>query len=221
MTLVDIAKYALKDFPTSRECSGLVMACATLAHEYDIHTIAGLTIAPLGTLFKNWDEFNSGRMIFADWKKVYITAWKYSASKSDTPTKEVLESVGRAVVSSSVALKWMATVGGVVVLRPHVKLFGHIKNMTSFCLACVSLNDAYKKMEEERTTGSLKGKARWLSTLQITALSCSIFLTGIGGLDSYIGKEPFIDRGWQRVSPATFATVGIFVSSTKILKAII
>ena len=136
MTLGNIAEYALTQFPKSRDCSSLVVSLATLAREYDIHTIASLKIAPLGELFKNWSEFDSGRTILADWNNFYITARGCSASKSDITVKKVFESFGRAVVSSSVALKWIATVGGVVILSSHAKLFVHVKNMTSFCLTC-------------------------------------------------------------------------------------
>jgi hypothetical protein len=214
MTLGNIAKYALTQFPKSRDCSNLVVSLATLAREYDIHTIASLKIAPLGELFRNWSEFESGRTILADWSNFYIVACECSASKSDATVKKVFASFGRAVVSSSVALKWIATVGGVVVLSSHTKLFGHVKNMTSFCLACVSLNDAYAKVKKEK-------KITVISALDITATVCSLFLIGIGGLDSYIGKQPFIDKGLQRVSPATFATVAIFAGSIKIVKTIL
>ncbi|QVL57952.1 MAG: hypothetical protein KFB93_02410 [Simkaniaceae bacterium] len=224
MTIASGIKYTCTQLPESREWFRLVSGMVNTAQDYGIDTLFGATLGPIGKLAKGLDGAYYAKKSIEDIDVTILSVRNYDR----TNHKESLISIFNATVKITgdvcATLKVLGTIGGVVMLAPHAKSFGYVKNVCSVYSASVGVFKGvaiiWAEYHTDPTANAARRKNISLATVAVIGSMCSIWLNGMGGLDSYIGAATFAEKGMQRLQPWTFNAAVLTSNITGIAKNI-
>ncbi len=188
--MTNVIKYGLNQLPESREWFRLVNGAVNTLQDYGIENLSVLNIGPIGVLAKGIDGAYYGKKALEDIDAVIIAVKKFDGNNKKDTCITIFNATIKCAGDSFATLKWLGAIGGVVILAPHAKKFGHVKNICSVYSATIGIVSAGKTIWAQYNT-DLNGKGDRRKNVEaavtLTACLCSAWLNGMGGLGSWVG----------------------------------
>lgn len=215
-------KYTCTELPQSREWIRLVNGLVNTALDYEINTLFGAELGPIGKLAKGLDGAFYAKKAIEGYDVAFLAVRSYDRANH----RESLFALFNATVKCSgdtlATLKWLGTIGGVVMLKPYAKSFGYVKNVCSVYSASLGVikggSVLYTQYYVDASTNPDRNKKMLIATAAIVGSLCSIWLNGMGGLTSYVGNATFVEKGVESLKPWTFNTAILISNVTSIAK---
>lgn len=209
-----VANYTCTEFPKSREFYRLTYGIVNTLHDFEIDTLLGANIGPIGKLAKGIDGAFYGKRALEDIDAFVLSVKQYDTADHKASLYNVFSKTVSCTGNVLAISKWLGTVGGIVMLTPYAKSFGYVKNVCSVYSASVGIiAGAGSVYAAYQTNNRAEGM---LAIAMIISSSCSLWLSGMGGLDSYIGATTFAEKGLQRLQPWTFNTAVLVSNATAV-----
>lgn len=213
--------YVCTEFPKSREFYRLTRGVVNTLQDLQIGTIFGANLEPIGQLAKGLDGAFYGKKALEDLDTVRYSFRSYNRANHKESLYNLFSATVRLAGNAFASLKWLGTFGGIVILSPYAKSFGYIKNMCAVYAASINISTNGQKIYTKyRSTDADKKEEMAKATALVVISLCSIWLNGMGGLDSYVGKATFAEKGVQGLQPWTFNSAVIISNMTAVAKNI-
>ena len=212
--------YILTKLPCSRDGVRFFGAVTDSMESFGVNTFFGGELKPIRKLAKEWDG-----LFYL--KEVIQTL--FDASHLDLQKvreKNRVEIFNRGVKSIKTvcgALKWLGGVSAIMVLSKRMQSFKYVKNGCSLYFGFfgvikngIKISKIYHSPEEKE-----KKKEIAKATAAVIMSICSIWINGVGGLNSYMSTVGFSEKKWEIVQPWTLRAATLISTSIAVTKNIL
>ncbi len=222
--------YVMTQLLTSREWFRLVNGVVNVLQDCEVEKLFGVAVGPIGQLAKGLDGAYYGKKALEDWDAVCISTRNYVKGESNASITAIFNVSVKCIGDSLATLNWVGAVGGIIILAHRAKTFKHVKSVCSVYSAVISIYTNGKAFSTgyHADTSTMNDNQRQerrkqmiIATAGVITGICSMWLNGMGGLDSWVGGGPaFAKKGLKRLQPWTFHTVGVLGSVVQISRQI-
>jgi hypothetical protein len=224
MTFASGIKYTCTQLPESREWFRLISGMVNTAQDYGIDTLYGAALGPIGKLAKGLDGAYYAKKSLEDVDVVILKSRNYDPAHHKDSLIALFNATVKITGDVCATLKVLGTIGGVVMLAPHAKSFGYVKNICSVYSASIGVFKGvtiiWTEYQADPAVNADRRKTISLATVAVIGSMCSIWLNGMGGLSSYVGIEAFVEKGLKDLPPWTFNVAVLTSNITGIAKNI-